>query len=555
MSLAQTYRDFKRLKQIANVLFQQELGYFVKKLRLIPHLSFKKRKQNKKFLKPKDNTPKRLRMAMEDLGGSFVKLGQLLSLRPDLIPHEYVEEFSKLQDSVRPVPFDKIQKTIESEFHKPINQVFSHFNKRPIASASVGQVHKAVLKNGQKVAVKVQRPKIKEIFETDIDLMFHLAHLLEKYMPESKAFNPSGIVEEFEKYTKREMDYIIEAKNIDVYSDFIKKEKHIVVPKVYWSYTTSKVLTMEFIDGVKVSSVKDFRKLKVKRKFLSKTIVATFVKGVLYYRFFHADPHPGNILITKNKNIALLDFGITGFLTKELSDKIGSLYFAVIDGNLDDTTKLLIDLGALSKDIDLEKIKSDIRVSFRKYHGKSLEEIDMVGFFKDSLNLGRKYNFTFPVQYVLLLKAMITTEGVIHHIDPSFNFVEAGKPIFEEYIREKKSPENLLTNVKKTALDFKNIFINLPKDIQKIITKIEKEDVNEIDINDEDMDKLTFEMEKITKIVTLGMILAGLIIASALLMISEIPPFIQGIPLFGIIGLTLTVLTLLFLLISVKKRR
>ncbi|MCG2718000.1 MAG: AarF/UbiB family protein, partial [Nanoarchaeota archaeon] len=211
MSLAQTYKDIKRLKQIANVLFKKELGYFVNKLDLKSHLSLHKKAQVKKFIKPQESLPQRVRESMEELGGSFVKLGQLLSIRPDLIPEEYIEEFKKLQDSVKPFPFNQVQATIESEFKKPITQIFSHFNKTPIASASVGQVHEARLKTGERVAVKVQRPKIKELFMTDIDIMHHLAHLIEKHIDGSEKFNPVAIVQEFEKYTKRELDYIMES--------------------------------------------------------------------------------------------------------------------------------------------------------------------------------------------------------------------------------------------------------------------------------------------------------------------------------------------------------
>jgi len=553
MGLAQTYKDFKRLKQIANVLFKQELGYFVNKLNLKSHLPFKKRLQVTKFVKPKDSIPRRLRLAMEDLSGSFVKLGQLLSLRPDLVPQEYIEEFIKLQDSVRPFPFETAKVIIESELKNPIKKVFSHFNKTPIASASVGQVYEAILKNGKRVAVKVQRPKIRATFEVDIDLMYHLAHLLEKHMPNVKNFHPSGIVEEFEKYTKREMDYITEGKNIDMYRRVVDEEKHVIVPKVYWDYTTSRILTMEFIDGVKISSIKNFKKLKIKKSDLSRRLVRTFVRGILYYNFFHADPHPGNILIMKNKNIALLDFGITGVLTPELAEKIGNLYFGLVRADIDRVTEGFINIGFLPENINQENFKADIRATWSKYYDTTLKQVDMVGFFWDTITLGRKYGMQFPVEYVLLMKSILTTEGVIRKIDPQFNFVKVSTPIFEKYMKERSSPEYLLKSAKKTLMDFKNLLVRFPVDAQKILTKLEKEEKKELDINDADVKKFTHEIEQSSNRMTMGIILAALLVASALLILAKVPPFLWGLPLYAIIGLIISIILLAVLVISILK--
>ena len=552
MGLAQTYKDFKRLQQIANVLFKQELGYFVHKLKLKSHLSLKKKLQVTKFVKHEDTLPRRLRISLEELGGSFVKLGQLLSLRPDLVPNEYIEEFSKLQDSVKPFSFEKVKAIIESEFNKPIKKMFSHFNKTPIASASVGQVHEAILKTGERVAVKVQRPNIRQIFKTDIDLMYHLAHLIEKHVEKSKSFNPTGIVEEFEKYTKKEMDYLLEGKNIERYEEVIKHEKHVVVPKVYWTHTSSKVLTMEFIDGIKISSVKNFKKLKIKKTYLSNTLTRTFVNGVLFHGFFHADPHPGNILIMKNKDIALLDFGITGSLSSRLAEKIGRLYFAMINSDIDMITDELMDIGG-AENIDKEKFKDDIRDMWGSYYDVAMKEINMTRFFWSTMDIGQKFGLKFPVNYVLLLKAMLTTEGVIRKIDPQFNFVRAGKPIFKKFIEEKSKPEYLLKSAKKTLLEFKNLLINFPTDAKKILARLEKGEEKELTINDEEIKEFAHEIEHSTNTMTLGIISAALIIASSLLILARTPPFIWGLPLYAIIGLILAGILLIVLIVSILK--
>lgn len=554
MSIGQAYRDFRRLQQIANVLFKQEMGYFINRLKLKSHLSFQKRLKTEKFTKP-PNIPKRLRLAMEELSGSFVKLGQLLSLRADLVPKEYVEEFTKLQDSVKPFPYPIVKRIIESELKKPLDKLFAHFNNVPIAAASVGQVHEAILKDGKKVAVKVQRPKIKQTFETDVDLMYHLAHLLEHHIPETRNFNPTGIVKEFEKYTKREMDYMLEGKNIEIYAKIVKGNKKVKIPRVYWDYTTPKVLTMEFIEGIKISSVKDFKKLKVKGSYLSSVIVSTFVDAVLYHHFFHADPHPGNIFLMKDKRIALLDFGIAGRLSPRLAERIGALFFALVNADIDMICEGFVNIGFIEGDLNREQFQDDLRETWGDYYDASLNQIDMAIFFFKTMDLARKHNMKFPVEYVLLMKAILTTEGVIQKIDPKFNFVKVSRPAFEKYTKERTTPEYILKNVKKTLLDFKDLIVKFPVDAQKILKKYEKEEDRTIDIDDADIKKFTSGIERSTNRMTFGVMIAALIVTSALLMLANTPPYVKGLPLYSIISLIIAGVLLLFLIISMFKKR
>src|SRR3989344_8892500 len=308
MSIVTTIKEVSRLRQIAVVLAEQELFFLVDRLKLKRHLPMN---YSPKYLKNKSDLPRRLRLAMENLSGAFIKLGQLLSLRADLIPKEYADEFSKLQDEVKPFKFEKVREIIESELKKPLSDIFLKFDSSPIAAASVGQVHKAMLNNGKIVAVKVQRPNIEKIFETDIALLYHLAVLLEKHYPELKDYNFMEIVKEFEEYTKNELDYLHEARNIDIFYNNFKNDK-IKIPKVYWNHTSKRVLTMEFIKGVKITDVEKNRPYYVKQ------LVESYLKQTMEYGVFHADPHPGNVFVTSEHSLALLDFGIVGHISSEL---------------------------------------------------------------------------------------------------------------------------------------------------------------------------------------------------------------------------------------------
>ena len=304
MKFRRAYRDAKRVKDVVNILLKQGLGYSIEKMNLKSHLTFGKKTKD---VSKRVSTQVKLRKAMEELGGTFIKFGQLLSIRPDLIPESYCEEFAKLQDNVRPFPYEQVKDVIEKDFKKPIHKVFIHFEKTPIAAASVGQVHMAKLRTGETVAVKVQRPNINQIFESDIDILYYIANLAEKHIPELKDYNPVAIVNEFENYTKRELDYNLEGKNIDVFYKNFVGSKTIKIPRVFLSYTSKRVLTMEYIDGININK---YKATKEEKKKIIKNLLSCFMKQILEDGFFHADPHPGNIFILKDHRIELLDFGI-----------------------------------------------------------------------------------------------------------------------------------------------------------------------------------------------------------------------------------------------------
>ena len=297
--------NLKRVKYIVSILTKQGFGYFIERLNLKRYIPFKERIKLGKEKKEKKSAPVRLRLALEELGPTFVKFGQLLSTRPDIIPEDFIKELSKLQDNVPPFSYRQVEEQIKKELGKPINEIFLYFDKKPIASASIGQVHEAKLKNGKKVAVKVQRPDIEKTINEDLDILTFFADIVDKHMPKFKIYNPKGLVEEFKKTIKKELNYRIEANNICRFYQNFKDSKTVVVPKVYQEYSTKKVLTMSFIEGTKISEL-----WRIKEKWLNKKVIAknganAFFKQILIDGFFHADPHPGNIFVLKN-NVCLL---------------------------------------------------------------------------------------------------------------------------------------------------------------------------------------------------------------------------------------------------------
>jgi len=543
MSIVTTIKEVSRLRQIAVVLAEQELFFLVDRLKLKRHLPMN---YSPKYLKNKSDLPRRLRLAMENLSGAFIKLGQLLSLRADLIPKEYADEFSKLQDEVKPFKFEKVREIIESELKKPLSDIFLKFDSSPIAAASVGQVHKAMLNNGKIVAVKVQRPNIEKLFETDILLLYHIASLLEKHYPELRDYNFIEIIKEFEEYTKSELDYMSEARNIDIFYNNFRNDP-IKIPKVYWDYTSRRVLTMEFIKGVKITEV------KLNRPYYVKQIVESYMKQTMEYGTFHADPHPGNIFVNENQKLALLDFGIVGHISDELRDKFENLFVSLIKGDRALLADSIIDLQMVENDINIEQFKEDLSVHLSKYYDASLEKIDVSSALHDILYLARKYRMKFPSNFVLLIKATATVEGFGKEFDQKFNFVKTCMPYVEALERKRKSPSYLLGIFKKNIWKFRRDFINFPDEIKKIL----KRGKVTVDIEDKDIRKFTLYIDTAINRLALGIILAGLIIGSALIMQSRLEPIVFSVPLFSIILFVIAVIIGIILIksISEEKRR
>ncbi len=552
MNLSKGYKDIKRLRQIVDVLFKNELGYVIDRIKLKAHLPFHKRLERKRFEKP-SSVPIMLRRSMEELSGAFIKLGQLLSLRPDLVPEEYCSEFSKLLDEVKPFEYQKVKEIVEKELKKPISKVFLSFGQKPIAAASVGQVHKAILRKGDVVAVKVQRPNIKEIFKSDIDLLYHLAHLLERYIPEVRQYNPVGIVKEFEHYTANELDYITEGRNIDVFCNNFRESRTIKIPKVYWDYTTKKILTMEYIKGLKISEIKEFRRRRINKKVIARNLVLSFIEQVIEHGFFHADPHPGNVFVLKGNRIALLDFGIVGNLEPEVKGKIEDIFVALVTADRDMLTRSFIELGIIDESVDVAAFEADLTRHWGGYYDIKMQQTEMGSFFYDTFLLAKEYNMRFPTSFVLLLKAMITAEGFSRELDPDLNFVRVSRPVIEKMVRRRKNPKLVMEAMKKTALDFSNLVQNFPaaaRDLVELIKNRERSRIGKPDVKE-----LELEIDRSSNRIAYAIVIAGLVIGGSVLQQTEFPPLVSGISLASIVAYITAIVFLIMLVSSIAKEK
>jgi|ETNmetMinimDraft_2_1059921.scaffolds.fasta_scaffold06765_3 ubiquinone biosynthesis protein len=548
MSIFRSIRNFKRFEHILNTLLKYELGFIIHKLHLKHHLPLHKRLQTKQF-EEKNDGPYKIRRVFEELGGAFTKLAQLLSVRPDLIPPDYIIELEKLQDKAKPVPFEDIKEEIEKQLKKPLKEIFPYFKKAPIASASISQVHEAKLKNGQRVAVKVQRPKIRETMEEDISIMFFLANLLEKHIPRLREYSPITIVKEFETWTRQELDFRIEAKHAKRFYYNFKDSRTVKIPKVIDEHTTSKILTLEYIDGTELHDIKKIKKKHCNIKKAIKNGFDAILTQVFVHGFFHADPHPGNILVSKNSTISFVDFGIVGYFDDELKNKAIGVFYGIIENEPDKIIDALTDMGLSTKE-GRSRFRMDLEDLIRPLQDNSLSDVKVSYVLEDIFELAHKHKVKLPVDLILFGKTFITLEGLALRYYPDFKMVEQSKPFIKKI--KKQSFNQLKEDIINTGWKYKKLIKIIPDKTSGFLNKLEAGSIK-VDIEDKDIKNLTSELDKSSNRLTYGMIIASLIIGSALLSYIGKGPMISGLSIFSIAGFFVAILLSIILAISILR--
>ncbi|MEM5788237.1 MAG: AarF/UbiB family protein, partial [Syntrophobacteraceae bacterium] len=361
------------------------------------------------LLKVSFPSAKRIRLVLEELGPSFVKLGQLMSTRADLFPPEYIEEFKKLQDNVPPVPFTEVKAVIEKETGRELSKIFAEFGEQSIAAASVGQVHVAKLHSGETVAVKVIRPGIDRQVKEDLRLMYFLAERAEKSLEVARVVGAINLVREFERNIFRELDMLIEAGSIEKFGKNFEEVDEIYIPAVYWEYTTRSVLVMEHIDGMKMDQVEQIRASGIDPKEVAMIGLRSFSRQLMKYGFFHADPHPGNTIVMYDGRVSLVDFGITGYLDEEMMRRIANLFLGYAEHDYDMIMEALMDAGLVTEEMDLASFRNDLKDVSEAFYGRSLRHISVRDVYDQLMSLVLKYHIRLPRNLLLLLKTFIQT--------------------------------------------------------------------------------------------------------------------------------------------------
>jgi len=534
--LKRRYKNINRLREITTILIKYGFDYFVKQLGLANLIS-----KGEKILKLKPSKiaqlslPVRVRLALEELGPTFIKLGQILSTRPDLIPSDYIEELQKLQDEVPPFAYEQVEKAIKRELGADVSEIFKLFEQIPFAAASLGQVHQAILKDGEKVVVKVQRPDIEKIIETDLDILFHLARLTEKHIPDSRLYDPVGIVEEFAKVIRLELDYGTEGRNAERFKKNFEGEEIIYTPKIYWEFSSKRILTMELIEGIKINALEELDKAGYDRKKIAENGAKAFMKQILIDGFFHADPHPGNMLVMKGEIIGFMDFGMMGRLDEETREKGVDLFIALMERNPDKIINEMLDLGIAPPEIDTRSLKIDIKEMIDRYYNKPLREIRLGELINQLVEISIRYQIKMPAEFALLGKALLTIEGIGLELDPDFNLAEIAKPYAKDIILERKSPQRLFIKFLNDLNELYNLIILIPRQLNKTLKKMEK-GTFKLEFQHRGLENLISALDKAANRIAFSLILAAIIVGSSLIMQTDKGPHFMGFPVIGVLG-------------------
>ena len=521
-------RTLSRFDEIIKILrkydFDKVLGQTTRN-KISP---FRNEADNKELLK--EDFPIRLRLMLQELGTTFIKFGQLLASRPDLVGEKISEELSQLHDDNPPVSYEEIKELIEDQLGGSLNEFFVEFSEKSLATASIAQVHVAKLHSGEKVAVKVQKPNIEDIVETDLSIMKFIANESDRFDTGFKHLNLPAVIHEFDRSIHKEMDFDNELMNIRHLNDNFKYNDKIIVPVIYPDYSTEKVLTMEYVEGVKLSEVIAGDDPKYNKILIADRIVRAYLKQIFLDGFFHADPHPGNIFITDDNAVCFIDFGMMGILDDEFRQDLAELMINFSDHNIDGLINQLIRMDILNEKTDINILKSDLNDLFAKYYGMELSRFN--GIIEDLLFLMQKYEVRLPNEFVLMARGLSMVENIALRLDPNINVVEYLKPIATKLIAQRYNPKKMVNNAKNSFFAFEHVLRGLPSLISKTFYKIEE---GEVTVNIE-----VKHISEIANQLSLAIIIAALLVGSSLVMLIDVGPTFYEMPVLGFVGFTIS---------------
>jgi ubiquinone biosynthesis protein len=543
-SISQSKQDLDRVAEILNLVARFEWGEFADRIRIGERLPIRLPRHKPVVTIARTTPQERLRMVLEELGTTFVKFGQLLSTRGDIIGADYADELSKLQDKMKPFPSDQAKQIIAEELGSPVGSLFASFQSEPMASASIGQVHRAVLKNGKRVVVKVQRPGIFSKVKEDLRIMRYLALQADKHIPEIKEYDPVYLVDEFERSIMKEMDFLREAKSAARLKENFKGDSSIYIPAVYEEMCTMKVMVMEEVIGEKLSNIISSRSKKYDRTLIAKRCMRAFFKMVLVDGFYHADMHPGNLMILKKNVVCFLDFGRVGAIGREAAESIFRLALFAVEDDTDGLVAHMIRTGMISDSDNTDSFKADVSDVLDKYYSKDIVEVKMGQMLSDLMSVIAKYNFKRPREIAELTRSLLILEGVCNNLDPEFNIAEEFEPYAQDILPRGLGADKVMDIVKGEMLDLEYIARTIPSALRSFFRKVDEGKLK-IELEHKDLMVFSADLDRISNKLSVAMLVSALILASAIMVKVNGTVGMVGFVVSGIVGVWLMLKILL----------
>ena len=471
------------------------------------------------------SVPERLRLAFEELGPTFVKLGQVLSTRVDILSElvgqeealAWSTEFQKLQRHAQPFDFSEVRTTIEQEFKMPLEKVFSTYEQQPLAAASIAQVHAATLETGESVVVKVQRPRVATIIQTDLNLLMELAERLENRDPEMHLFKPTELVREFSRSIRKEIDFTIEATNTDAFYQRFATSSKVKIPRVYWDFTNRRVLTLERIDGVPINAIAELDEMGFDRAELAETLVEMFYTQVLSDGFFHADPHPGNVFVLEDGRIGLVDFGMVGRISDDMLRHICNWLSAVLTKDVDAVVRSYIRMGILGDETDIAALKLEMNDFLERYFNMPPSRLRLGEVIHEVFNASLRHQIHVPPAFLMLGKTVATVESVVMKLNPNFNILEFSQPYISQFLVQNFGSKRWERQLADSVEDFTELARDMPLQLQRILQKLQRGSLK-FELEHLSLEAVIKAFDRVINRVAFSLIIASLIVGSSIIL-------------------------------------
>jgi len=544
-------KDIGRIYEISSILISCGFGDVVRRVGLGHALESAGKVLHWKYAEQTASLEphQRARHALERLGPTFVKLGQIMATRVDLFPAEWIAEFELLQDCAPPAEYEKILAQLEQDLGRPPQEIFDYFEPEPLAAASIAQVHRARLKDGSEVVVKVRRPDIKRQVESDLHLMERLAQIATRDNPEAQRFHPKEVVHQFTLSLRRELDLAHECRNAARIAESLGDDDHIVIPKIYWQWTSERVNVQEYINGIPGRDLTSFREAGLDAALVAGRGARAVLKTVLVDGFFHADPHPGNIFFMPNNTIAMIDFGMVGHLTEERRFQVIELLHGMVERDTSCVCEVLLDWSH-NMNVPSERLVADICAFLDQYHGMPLGRVNLPDMLRDMMSMLRENQLALPSDLSMMFKVFLTLDGFCRQLNPEFDLVAEARPFVRQALILRYTPAEVAKRGWKGLAGAMDLLTGLPKDLRRLL-RAARRGALRVHIDIEELDRFGERLDRAVSRLTIGMITASFIIGTSIMLSVTGDTEYLGMSLLAVLGFSMAAVGGLWVLFSI----